>query len=173
MTAAFLGLIGFVVCQRLVELAIARRNAAWMLARGAHEAGRKRYSLALVLHTTFLIALVVEVMVLKRQPAWWWWMPFTAFVLAQGLRYWCIVSLGHFWNTRILVLPGSAVVRRGPYRFLRHPNYLAVALEFLAIPLIFQAYLTTLLFSLLNACFLAIRIPAEEKALAEFTDFSK
>jgi methyltransferase len=170
MTAFFL-LWSFVIVQRLSELALSHRNARWMRARGAVEAGKRHYGFAVVLHTAFLASLLIEVVMLNRHAAAWWWIPFSAFVLAQGLRYWCIATLGRFWNTRILVLPGASVVRRGPYRFLRHPNYLAVIIEFIAIPLVFQAYLTALVFSLLNALFLFVRIPAEENALSELTDY--
>ncbi|HEY3295687.1 MAG TPA: isoprenylcysteine carboxyl methyltransferase family protein [bacterium] len=164
--SGFWWLLGFVVCQRLAELWIARRNAAWMKERGAVESGQRHYPLAVALHTAFFVSLTLEVLALHRQPAWWWPAPFALFVLAQALRYWCILTLGRFWNTRILVLPGAPLIRRGPYRLLRHPNYLAVALELLTIPLIFHAYFTALLFSLLNLVFLAIRISREEQALS-------
>lgn len=169
MTPFFL-LTGLVISQRLAELLIARRNAIWMRAQGAKEVGQRHYRFAVMMHIAFFVSLITEVMVFRRTAMEWWWIPLTAFILAQGLRYWCIASLGRFWNTRILVLPGAKVVRRGPYRFFRHPNYLAVVVEILAIPLVFQAYLTAVVFSALNLLFLTIRIPAEEKALSSLTD---
>jgi methyltransferase len=91
----------------------------------------------------------------------------------MGLRYWCILTLGVFWNTRILVLPGAAAVRRGPYRFLRHPNYLVVTLEFALLPLLMRAPFTLVVFSLANLAVLRRRIRFEEQALREETDWGK
>jgi methyltransferase len=168
---AFAVLMVFLVVQRLAELAWSRRNERWLRGQGAMEYGRGHYRYAVILHTAFLISLVVEVLALHRHPAAWWWIPFALFIIAQGLRYWCIATLGRYWNTRILVVSGSSVCRKGPYRFLRHPNYLAVAVEFIAIPLLFQAYITLVVFSCLNLLFLRVRISAEEHALRAVTDY--
>jgi len=169
MMVAYYALIGLVACQRLSELWISRRNARWMLERGGHEVGRGHYPIAVTLHTTFLASLICETSLLHKQPASWWWIPFAAFLLAQALRYWSMISLGHFWNTRIFILPGAELIRRGPYRFLHHPNYRAVVVEIVTLPLIVQAYFTAVIFSILNAVFLTIRIRAEEEALSETT----
>ena len=149
-----------------MELALARRNERRLRARGAVEVGRTHYPWAILLHVGFFIALTVEVVMFHQQPAAWAWVPLGLLVVAQGLRYWAIATLGPRWNTKILVVPGAERITRGPYRYLKHPNYLAVVVEIAAIPLIFQAYITAIVFSMLNAGFLAVRIPAEERALA-------
>ncbi|HET6872075.1 MAG TPA: isoprenylcysteine carboxylmethyltransferase family protein, partial [Sporolactobacillaceae bacterium] len=104
--------------------------------------------------------------------AFWECAPLIIFILCQVFRIWVLTSLGPFWNTKILVLPGAEVVVKGPYRYIKHPNYLVVALEILVLPLIFQAFLTAFVFTLLNACLLlGVRIPAEERALKEYTNY--
>lgn len=158
-------LIGFVIVQRAAELVLSQRNEKWLRARGAYEVGRGHYPWIVTMHTAFFAALITEVIVLRRQPATWWWIPGGVFVLAQALRYWSIATLGRRWNTRILVLPGRRPIDNGPYRFLRHPNYLAVAVEFVTIPLMCQAYGTAVCFSLCNAVMMSIRIREEERAL--------
>ncbi len=158
-------LISFIILQRLVELYIAKKNEAWMKARGAYEVGREHYKYIVSLHVMFLFSLVAEVYIGEKEMAEWGWLPLLVFILAQCLRFWSIKSLGRRWNTRIIVLPKD-VVRTGPYRFLKHPNYVTVAIEILVIPLIFQAYWTAVIFSVLNAVvLLGIRIPVEERAL--------
>jgi methyltransferase len=97
----------------------------------------------------------------------YWPMPLTLFLLVQPLRYWAILSLGENWNTRILVVPGAKPVRRGPYRYLKHPNYVVVVVEILTFPLIFGAWITALVFSALNAALLSVRIREEDRALRE------
>ncbi len=97
----------------------------------------------------------------------YWPVPMTLFLLAQLLRYWAILSLGDYWNTRVLIVPGTTLVRRGPYRYLRHPNYVVVAVEIMTFPLIFGAWVTALVFSALDAALLYIRIKTENRALAE------
>lgn len=157
----------FVLIQRIAELVLAKRNAAVIRKLGGYEVGRSHYKYIVLLHSLFLPSLVYEVsstgtVVLPD----WWTVPFALFVAAQLLRYWCISSLGHRWNTRIFVLPDTPPLRHGPYRFLRHPNYLVVTVELLALPLMFNAVLTALLFSLANAwLLLRVRIPLEEHAV--------
>lgn len=159
--------MAFVVAQRVFELVLARRNAALIRQMGGYEVGGSHYKYIVLLHTLFLFSLVIEVYSHEQiSLPHWWHVPFSLFVLAQFLRYWCIYTLGPRWNTRIYVLPGADPVRRGPYRFLRHPNYLVVAFEFAALPLTFQAFTTALLFSLANAwLLLRVRIPLEEHAV--------
>lgn len=163
---AFLaGLIGL---QRLTELALAGRNRQWMLAQGAQEFGARHYPLFIILQVGWLVGWVVEA--IWRGPAlnsfWQVWL--TLFIAAQGLRYWCIASLGRYWNTRIFVIPGAQGVCHGPYRFLRHPNYLAVAVELACVPLIFGAWRTALAATIFNAwLLLRVRIPTEEEALSQ------
>ena len=129
----------------------------------------RRYSNARVMaamHSLFLVSCVAEVLVLGRSPPGaWCWAFLGLAVLTQGLRYWAIATLGERWNTRVIVLPGAEPVTGGPYRFVKHPNYLAVIVELMALPLIHGAWLTALSFSLANAAVLAVRIRSEEAAL--------
>jgi methyltransferase len=167
----FYAFILLLITQRLAELIIARRNEQWMKQRGAREFGQTHYRLIVLLHSLFFVSYWIEVTIGERMlsPAW----PFllTLFLLTQLVRVWALASLGKYWNTKIIVLPGASVVKKGPYRFMKHPNYLVVTMEFLIIPLLFQAYYTAILFTLLNLVILSIRIPAEEKALHELTEY--
>lgn len=153
------------VLQRLFELFLARQNEKWMKERGAVEFGQWHYLLIVAVHVLFFAFYFLEVVLGDKglSPAW----PFLLllFFFAQLMRIWIISSLGKHWNTKIIVLPGSPLVKKGPYRFFKHPNYAVVAVEFIVIPLLFQAYVTAVLFSLLNLAVLAVRIPAEEEAL--------
>jgi methyltransferase len=162
---AFLVAVGV---ERLVELALSTRNARRLLARGAVEVARGQVPFMVVLHALFLPSCAVEVLALERPfPGVAGFAALAVALLAQGLRYWAVATLGERWNVRVIALPGAPPVEGGPYRFVRHPNYLAVALELAAIPLVHGAWLTALGFSLLNGAFLAARIPAEEAALGE------
>ena len=115
----------------------------------------------------WLVSTLVEGLLRGPDPPSWWPIPLALFLLVQPLRYWAIFTLGEYWNTRILVVPGAKLVRRGPYRYLRHPNYVVVVVEILSLPLIFGAWITALVFSALNAVLLSIRIREENRALAE------
>jgi methyltransferase len=159
-------LIGAVALERVAELAVSLRNAAWSFRQGGVESGRRHYPFMVLLHTGLLAGCVVEVVVADRPftPALGW--PMLAVVaLAQGLRWWCISVLGHQWNTRVIVVPGLPLVAAGPYRWLRHPNYVAVVAEGIALPLVHDAWITAIVFTLLNLPLLAVRISAEETAL--------
>ncbi|WP_201745379.1 isoprenylcysteine carboxyl methyltransferase family protein [Alteribacter lacisalsi] len=163
----FWTLLGIVIVQRGVELAVARQNERWMRSRGAREFGRGHYKWIVLLHAGFFLFLMSEVALFGRAPAAWWPIPAIVFVLAQAGRIWALTSLGRYWNTKIIVLPEAELVRRGPYRWISHPNYVIVALEIIAIPLLFQAWITCALFTTLNAwLLLKVRIPEEERALA-------
>jgi methyltransferase len=151
--------------ERGFELGLSRRNAARMRLRGAEEYGRKHFPLFVVLHTLFPLALAWEVLSLGARPGPAWPVWLVALVLAQALRIGAIRALGEFWNVRIWVLPGAAPIRHGLYRWLRHPNYIAVVVEVVAGPMLFGAWRAAVLCSLLNAIALAIRIPIEERAL--------
>ena len=165
-------LIALVIVQRLVELRVARRNERQLLAKGAFEAGKSHYPYMVAMHAAFFLSLIMEV--LLHRPLSPIWLPLLAVFLAmQVLRVWCLASLGEFWNTKIIILPGANVVRRGPYKWLRHPNYVIVTTELLVLPLLFQAYFTAALFALLNAWMLSVRIPAEEQALRKATDYNE
>lgn len=158
----------FLIGQRLVELRLAARNRQWAMAQGAKESGAGHYPLFFLLHVGWFVGWIGETMArgLTVSRVWWLWL--TVFAAAQLLRYWAITTLGPRWNTRILVIPGLPPIQQGPYRYLRHPNYVAVTLELLVIPLIFNAWFTALVATLLNSALLGlIRIPHEEKALQE------
>jgi methyltransferase len=159
--------IALVALERLAELVVATRNARWAFELGAVELGRGHYPPMVALHTALLVACVAEAHLADRPfiPALGW----TALVLAigsQALRWWCIATLGRQWNTRVIVIPGAPLVSAGPYRWMSHPNYVAVVVEGLALPLIHTSWLTAVSFTLLNAVLLLrFRIPAEERAL--------
>jgi methyltransferase len=170
---AYLVLLGLIIVERVGELIVSRRNLRRALARGGIEAGDGHYPWMVALHTAFLIACPAEVYLLGRpfRPA----LAAAALAvvcLAMALRYWAVAALGPRWTTRVIVLPGEAPVTTGPYRFLRHPNYLAVVLEILALPLVHGAWATALLFSALNGLLLRTRIRTEEEALERHSAYS-
>lgn len=173
MVTPYLALLAAIGLERVFEMWLSRRNARRALAQGGIEYSAGHFRWMKALHLTFLIACGAEVILLARP-----FRPFLAAVmlaaalLAQALRYWSIWSLGARWNVRVIVVPGEPVVTRGPYRLLRHPNYAAVVIEGIAIPLIHTAWLTALGFTLANAVLLAGRIRCEERALARHTDYS-
>ncbi|TLS35636.1 isoprenylcysteine carboxyl methyltransferase family protein [Pseudalkalibacillus caeni] len=163
-------ILAVVIVQRLGELAIAKKNERWMKKQGAYEVGADHYPQIVLLHIVFFLSLIIEAGFHGFLLEEGWIFPLGIFILAQFVRVWSLRSLGDYWNTKIIVLPGSDVVIKGPYRFIRHPNYLVVAVEILTLPLMFQAFFTAVFFTMLNAwILLKIRIPAEEKALAEMT----
>ncbi|WP_324749292.1 isoprenylcysteine carboxylmethyltransferase family protein [Sphingomonas sp. LY54] len=157
---AAVAILALVTAQRLAELAVSRRHTRGLLARGAYEVGARHYPLIVAIHAAWLAAL-------------WWlapgrpvlWPLIGLFVLLQGARLWVLATLGERWTTRIIVLPGAPLIARGPFRFVRHPNYLVVVAEIALLPLAFGLWPVALLFSLLNAAVLTVRIRAEEKAL--------
>jgi methyltransferase len=159
--------VGIVALQRLLELLLSRRNERLLRSRGAVERGRGHYPLIVALHALWLLSTLVEGIL--RGPALpaYWPIPLALFLLVQPLRYWAILSLGEYWNTRILVVPGAMLVRRGPYRYFKHPNYVVVAVEVLTLPLVFGAWITALVFSILNAALLFVRVREENRALAQ------
>jgi methyltransferase len=151
-----------VAAQRVIEIIYATRNTRALLRRGGIEIGGSHYPLFVLLHAAWLIALVAVVPV-NMPPSW----PLLlVFVLLQALRVAVVVSLGPYWTTRVITVPQEPLVRRGPYRFLRHPNYVVVAAEIAVLPLVFGAWQLALIFSLLNGALLAWRIRVEEQALA-------
>jgi methyltransferase len=154
-----------VIIQRVGELVLARRNERWLRAQGAVEVGADHYPAIVALHTLWLAGMIAEIIFLSRQLSPFYLPLLLIFLAAQGLRYWTIRTLGRRWTTRILVLPGAPLVASGPFRYLRHPNYLAVAIEILTLPMIFGALVTGVTASIVNAVLLRIRIRAEEKGL--------
>ena len=155
--------------ERIVELFTSKRHAKWAFERGGVESGKGHFPAMVALHTSLLLGSLAEVWLLDRPFIPWLGWPMFAIALAcQAGRIWIIRSLGNQWNTRIIVVPGMPLSHRGPYRWawLRHPNYVLVAVEGIAIPLIYSAWITALAFTVLNAILLlGFRIPAEERAL--------
>ncbi|CAA0117535.1 Uncharacterised protein [Mycolicibacterium vanbaalenii] len=160
-------LVAAVAAERLFELVVAERNRRWSRMRGGIEAGAGHYPVMVVLHTGLLVGCLLEVAALHRP-----FLPMLGFSMlvlvlaAQGLRWWCITTLGRQWNTRVIVVPGATRITGGPYRLIRHPNYVAVIVEGIALPLVHSAWLTALLFTVLNAALLKTRIDVENAALA-------
>jgi methyltransferase len=162
----FTALVLAVGVERLAELGLSKRHAAWAFSRGGKEFGRGHFPPMVALHTTLLVGALVEVWMLERPflPILGW-AALAVVTASQTLRWWCIASLGRQWNTRVIVVPGLPLVSRGPYRVLRHPNYMAVVLEGAALPLVHSAWVTAAVFTVLNAALLARRIQVEERAL--------
>ncbi|MEU0089246.1 isoprenylcysteine carboxyl methyltransferase family protein [Kribbella sp. NPDC006257] len=162
----FVVLIVLVGLERVAELVVSLRNARWSFERGGVESGKGHYPFMVLLHTGFLVGCLVEAIVADRPFLPWLGWPMLAVVLlAQGLRWWCITVLGHQWNTRVIVVPGLSLVASGPYKLLRHPNYVAVVAEGIALPLVHTAWVTAVVFLVLNIPLLTVRIRAEEAAL--------
>lgn len=163
----FAVLLGLVVLERLAELILSKRHAAWALSEGGVEHGRGHYPPMVVLHTALLLAAFGEAWLADRPfLPWLGWPMLVVVVAAQGLRWWCIATLGRQWNTRVIVVPRLRLVERGPYRLLRHPNYLAVVAEGIALPLVHTSWVTAVVFTALNAWLLTVRIRTEDAALA-------
>jgi methyltransferase len=154
--------LALVALQRLSELPLSARNTKALLAQGAIETGAGHYLLIISLHVLWLVSILVFLP--HPTPVYW---PFlVGFALLQLLRFWVVRSLGVFWTTRIISLPGAPLVTSGPYRYLRHPNYLVVAGEILLLPLAFGEWAVAIIFSIANAAMLAWRIRAEDGALS-------
>jgi methyltransferase len=152
--------------ERLVELLVAKRNAQWAFAHGGKEFGHNHYPAMVTIHAGLLAGCIIEVWTLHRPFMGWLGWPMLAVVaLSQGLRWWCVTTLRRQWNTLVIVLPNAPLVRRGPYRWLHHPNYVAVVAEGLALPLVHAAWLTAIGFTLANALLLTVRIRVENAAL--------
>jgi methyltransferase len=163
----------FIIVERLGELLIAKRNERWLKAKGAKEFGEKHYKYIVIVHILFLLSFWLEATLRGTMLSPLWPVILCLFFITQLLRLWTILSLGRFWNTKILVIPNAEAIAKGPYRWLRHPNYVIVALEFILIPTLFQAYWTAIIFSILNVIVLSIRISVEEQALLTMTNYKK
>lgn len=159
------------VLQRLAELFLARKNETWMKKQGAIEFGMSHYPWMVAMHIGFFSILILEVTVMNRSSTSLWPFWLALFLAAQSGRIWVITTLGRFWNTKIIVLPKAEVMAKGPYHFMKHPNYLVVAVEIIAISMLFNAYITGILFSLLNVWMMTVRIPEEEQALRSLTEY--
>lgn len=163
----FTGVVVLVAVERLVELRVSQRNLRWSFEHGGIEFGRSHYPFMVALHIFLLVGSLIEV--------WVWQKPlvaalsismFVVVVAAQGLRWWCISTLGSRWNTLVVIVPGLPRVTNGPYRFVSHPNYVAVVIEGIALPLIGFAWVTAVIFTVLNIPLLFVRLRVENRALA-------
>jgi methyltransferase len=159
-------LLAVVALERAAELVVARRNAHWALARGGVEYGRDHYPVMVALHVMLLVGCVLEPVVCRRPfLPWLGWPSLAVAIACQLVRWSCVAALGRRWNTRVIVVPGMPPVVRGPYHWLRHPNYAAVLAEGVALPLIHTAWVTALAFTLANLPLLRRRIQVEDAAL--------
>lgn len=165
---AYTFLIGAVAVERVAELVVSQRNLKWSRSRGGVEFGASHYPVMVVLHTALLVGCLFEAAHREFIPLLGWSM-FVVVIAAQVLRWWCITTLGQQWNTRVVVVPGGGRVTGGPYRFFSHPNYVAVVVEGIALPLVHTAWVTALAFTVLNAALLWARISVEDKALQSLT----
>ena len=152
-----------VAIQRLCELILAKRNTGRLLEAGGIEYGKGHYPWFIALHTAWLVSLFLLV------PADSIFHPalLVVFIVLQAGRVWVVATLGRFWTTRVISLPGAPLIRKGPYRWIRHPNYLIVALEIAVLPLVFGAWELSAIFTIFNLPLLAWRIRIEERALLD------
>jgi methyltransferase len=157
----FIVFISFFILQRLSELYIAKKNEKWLLEQGAIEYGQSHYPFIVALHTLFIFSLIIEYFVREEPTISWLFLVIYLVVLL--FKYWALSSLGKYWNTKIYRIPGVYPVKKGPYKFLKHPNYMEVVCEVAIIPLIFHLYYTTVVFSILNAGVLFVRIREENR----------
>lgn len=166
MVVPYFLLLALTGAERIHELLLSRRNAAWAFANGGVEAKASHLSAMKLAHAGLLLGSAAEVLLLDRPFVPALGIPMLGLALgAQALRYWAVASLGKRWNVRVITIPGMPLSTAGPYRFLRHPNYVAVAVEGLAIPLVHTAFFTALAFTVGNGLLLRARIRAEERAL--------
>lgn len=162
---AYLVLLGLTAGERGAELSVSTRNARRLLARGGRESGQRLYQAMVAFHAVFLPALALGAIAYRDPPTAWAWLAVAGALAAQGLRWWAISTLGDRWSTRVIVVPGAKPVTGGPYRYLRHPNYLAVILEMACLPLAWGLWRLAIFFTLGNAVILWFRIREEERAL--------
>lgn len=155
--------LSFIILIRIIELFIAKNNERWLVREGAVEYGQEHYKFFIFLHIGFFISLILEYNLLPLSEINY--IPIFFFFIVQIFRLSIFLSLGKYWNTKILVIPGRNLVKKGLYKYLKHPNYIIVILEFVLIPLSFSLFISMLIFSVLNLVLLSVRIKAENKAL--------
>lgn len=160
----FIVFISVLILQRLTELYISSKNEKWLLAQGAVEYGQKHYPYMVAMHTLFIVSLITEYILLPGHLISFVFL--YLLVILLGFKYWIISSLGTYWNTKIYRVPGTGPVKKGPYKIFKHPNYVDVVCEIAIIPLVFHLYYTAIIFSLLNAAMLFVRIRVENKVWA-------
>lgn len=157
--------ISIVIIQRIIELIISRKNENYLKSIGGMEYDRGGYKYIFSLHFLFFISIISEFLLFDRKLSNYWSLLLLLFLIAQCLRYWAIFTLGKRWCTKIIVLPNSSPISTGPYKYMKHPNYLAVIIEIATIPLMFNCYFTAIIFSMLNLMLIRRRIIIEEKTL--------
>jgi len=159
----FILFIVFVILLRIIELLLSKRNEMWLLQNGAIEYAHKHYPFIVALHVSFFIAMISEYCI--QQSASFSLIFLIIYFVLIAFKIWVILSLGKFWNTKIYHISGLPLQRRGLYNYIQHPNYMVVVAEIAVIPLVFHLYYTAIIFSLLNAIMLFVRITAENKVL--------
>lgn len=161
----FIIFICFFIFQRLSELYIAKQNQKWLMQQGAVEYGREHYPYIVAMHTLFIVSIITEYYLRNEPPL----QPVLLgiFIVLLLFKFWVISSLGKYWNTRIFRVPNASPVVKGPFKFLRHPNYVEVICEIAIIPLIFNLYYTAIIFTILNAIMLTVRIRVENEVWSE------
>jgi methyltransferase len=160
----FIIFITFLILQRLSELLIAKRNEKWLLSQGAVQYGQSHYPYMIAMHTLFIVSILVEYNLRGGTAISWTFL--VIFLAVLLFKFWALSSLGKYWNTKIYRVPGVYPVKRGPYKFLQHPNYMEVVCEIAIIPLVFHLYYTAIIFTILNAAMLTVRITVENKVWA-------
>lgn len=163
-------LVLFIILQRILELIIAKSNEQWLLERGGIEKGQSHYKWFIYLHILFIMSILFEGFIFNTAEQSLNFYLLTIFFIVQIGRVWCILSLGRFWNTKVVFIPGVLPIQSGPYKYVKHPNYIIVAIELFVIPLLFGAYITAFIFPILHLILLRIRVPIEERALKEMTN---
>lgn len=167
-------IIGVVICQRLLELIIARKNEGWMLRQGGIERGADHYKWFVTIHTLFFICMIAECLVRNNSVQSINYFLFSIFIFTQLMRIWCIATLGKFWNTKVIILPSASLKTSGPYNYVKHPNYIIVGIELFVIPLLIGAPFTAVIFPLLHIFILIKwRLPIENKALSDVQTIKK
>lgn len=161
-------IISIVIIQRLTELLVAKKNEVWLRKQGAVEYGREHYKYIVLLHTMFFISMFIEYNIRGRHSEFSVinYLFLVIFSILQLMRLWVLNSLGQYWNTKILRIPGYVLIKKGPYRYFKHPNYIIVVCEIIVIPMIFDLYYTAVIFTVLNAIILSVRIKEENKVLS-------
>ena len=160
---AFILYISFIILLRIVELIVSRRNEVWLLQQGAVEYGQKHYPYIVALHVLFIISLIIEYS--TKQTSSFSLFFLVLYFLLMAFKMLVIMSLGKFWNTKIYHISGFPLMKRGVYKYVKHPNYLIVIAEIAIIPLVFHLYFTAITFTVLNAIILSVRVKEENKVL--------
>jgi methyltransferase len=164
----FIIFISFLILQRLSELYISSRNEKWLLSQGAVQYGQNHYPFMVGMHTLFLISIIAEYVLRGPLPVSYIFL--ALFIIVLSFKFWALSSLGKYWNTKIYRVPGVYPVKKGPYKIFKHPNYMEVVCEIAIIPLVFHLYYTAVIFTVLNAAMLTVRISVENEVWVDARD---